>query len=89
MVGVPLRRVDRRRWTARPPGAPAREPLRAATRTCRRCSSSAAPQGARSINLAVAGAAKALAAAGVQVLHVIGARNEPVDDPERPAGART
>ncbi|AVT32708.1 MULTISPECIES: undecaprenyldiphospho-muramoylpentapeptide beta-N-acetylglucosaminyltransferase [unclassified Plantactinospora] len=38
-------------------------------------------QGARSINLAVAGAAKALAAAGVQVLHVIGARNEPVHVP--------
>ncbi|GAB3984658.1 undecaprenyldiphospho-muramoylpentapeptide beta-N-acetylglucosaminyltransferase [Plantactinospora veratri] len=38
-------------------------------------------QGARSINLAVAGAAKALAAAGVQVLHVIGARNEPVQVP--------
>lgn len=38
-------------------------------------------QGARSINLAMAGAAKALAAAGVQVLHVIGARNEPVDIP--------
>ncbi|MFX0594620.1 undecaprenyldiphospho-muramoylpentapeptide beta-N-acetylglucosaminyltransferase [Melissospora conviva] len=38
-------------------------------------------QGARSINLAVAGAAKALAAAGIQVLHVIGARNEPVPVP--------
>jgi UDP-N-acetylglucosamine--N-acetylmuramyl-(pentapeptide) pyrophosphoryl-undecaprenol N-acetylglucosamine transferase len=32
--------------------------------------------GARSINLAVAGAAKELARAGVQVLHVVGARNE-------------
>ncbi|MEV1289641.1 undecaprenyldiphospho-muramoylpentapeptide beta-N-acetylglucosaminyltransferase [Micromonospora sp. NPDC049679] len=38
-------------------------------------------QGARSINLAVAGAAKELARAGVQVLHVIGARNEPVSVP--------
>jgi UDP-N-acetylglucosamine--N-acetylmuramyl-(pentapeptide) pyrophosphoryl-undecaprenol N-acetylglucosamine transferase len=38
-----------------------------------------ASQGARSINLAVAGAAKALTSAGVQVLHVIGARNEDVD----------
>jgi UDP-N-acetylglucosamine--N-acetylmuramyl-(pentapeptide) pyrophosphoryl-undecaprenol N-acetylglucosamine transferase len=38
-------------------------------------------QGARSINLAVAGAAKELADAGVQVLHVIGARNEPVPVP--------
>jgi UDP-N-acetylglucosamine--N-acetylmuramyl-(pentapeptide) pyrophosphoryl-undecaprenol N-acetylglucosamine transferase len=40
-----------------------------------------ASQGARSINVAVAGAAKALAAAGVQVLHVMGARNEPVEIP--------
>jgi UDP-N-acetylglucosamine--N-acetylmuramyl-(pentapeptide) pyrophosphoryl-undecaprenol N-acetylglucosamine transferase len=38
-------------------------------------------QGARSINLAVTGAARALSAAGVQVLHVIGARNEPVTVP--------
>lgn len=38
-------------------------------------------QGARSINLAVAGAAKELANAGIQVLHVIGARNEPVSVP--------
>jgi UDP-N-acetylglucosamine--N-acetylmuramyl-(pentapeptide) pyrophosphoryl-undecaprenol N-acetylglucosamine transferase len=38
-------------------------------------------QGARSINLAVAGAAKAITAAGVQVLHVTGARNEPVEIP--------
>lgn len=38
-------------------------------------------QGARSINLAVAGAAKELARNGVQVLHVIGARNEPVSVP--------
>jgi UDP-N-acetylglucosamine--N-acetylmuramyl-(pentapeptide) pyrophosphoryl-undecaprenol N-acetylglucosamine transferase len=40
-----------------------------------------ASQGARSINLAVAGAAKALTAAGVQVLHIIGARNEDVEIP--------
>ncbi len=38
-------------------------------------------QGARSINLAVAGAAKELARNGIQVLHVIGARNEPVPIP--------
>jgi UDP-N-acetylglucosamine--N-acetylmuramyl-(pentapeptide) pyrophosphoryl-undecaprenol N-acetylglucosamine transferase len=37
-----------------------------------------ASQGARSINLAMAGAARALTDAGVQVLHVIGARNEDV-----------
>lgn len=40
-----------------------------------------ASQGARSINLAMAGAAKAITAAGVQVLHVTGARNEPVEVP--------
>jgi UDP-N-acetylglucosamine--N-acetylmuramyl-(pentapeptide) pyrophosphoryl-undecaprenol N-acetylglucosamine transferase len=40
-----------------------------------------ASQGARSINLAMAGAAKAVTAAGVQVLHVMGARNEPVEIP--------
>jgi UDP-N-acetylglucosamine--N-acetylmuramyl-(pentapeptide) pyrophosphoryl-undecaprenol N-acetylglucosamine transferase len=40
-----------------------------------------ASQGSRSINQAVAGAAKALTSAGVQVLHVIGARNEPVEIP--------
>jgi UDP-N-acetylglucosamine--N-acetylmuramyl-(pentapeptide) pyrophosphoryl-undecaprenol N-acetylglucosamine transferase len=40
-----------------------------------------ASQGARSINLAMAGAAKWLTAAGVQVLHVMGARNEPVPIP--------
>jgi UDP-N-acetylglucosamine--N-acetylmuramyl-(pentapeptide) pyrophosphoryl-undecaprenol N-acetylglucosamine transferase len=38
-------------------------------------------QGARSINLAIAGAAKAVSDAGVQILHVIGARNEDVDVP--------
>jgi UDP-N-acetylglucosamine--N-acetylmuramyl-(pentapeptide) pyrophosphoryl-undecaprenol N-acetylglucosamine transferase len=40
-----------------------------------------ASQGARSINLAMAGAAKAVTVAGVQVLHLIGARNEPVTIP--------
>jgi UDP-N-acetylglucosamine--N-acetylmuramyl-(pentapeptide) pyrophosphoryl-undecaprenol N-acetylglucosamine transferase len=40
-----------------------------------------ASQGARSINLAMAGAAKTLTAAGVQVLHIMGARNEPVEIP--------
>jgi UDP-N-acetylglucosamine--N-acetylmuramyl-(pentapeptide) pyrophosphoryl-undecaprenol N-acetylglucosamine transferase len=37
--------------------------------------------GARSINLAVAGAAKKLSHAGVQVLHVQGGRNDPFDVP--------
>jgi len=40
-----------------------------------------ASQGARSINLAMAGAAKAVTAAGIQVLHIIGARNEDVPIP--------
>jgi UDP-N-acetylglucosamine--N-acetylmuramyl-(pentapeptide) pyrophosphoryl-undecaprenol N-acetylglucosamine transferase len=40
-----------------------------------------ASQGARSINLAMADAAKAITAAGFQVLHIMGARNEPVSIP--------
>ena len=40
-----------------------------------------ASQGARAINLAMAGAAKAITSAGIQVLHVIGARNEWVEIP--------
>jgi UDP-N-acetylglucosamine--N-acetylmuramyl-(pentapeptide) pyrophosphoryl-undecaprenol N-acetylglucosamine transferase len=40
-----------------------------------------ASQGARSINLAMAGAAKAITASGVAVLHIMGARNEPVEIP--------
>src|SRR6185369_8892373 len=40
-----------------------------------------ASQGARSINLAMAGAAKAITGAGVQVLHVTGARNEGIEIP--------
>lgn len=40
-----------------------------------------ASQGARSINLAMAGAAKAISSAGIQVLHIIGARNEDVEIP--------
>jgi len=41
-----------------------------------------ASQGARSINVAMSAAAKALTAAGVQVLHVMGARNDPVAIPD-------
>jgi UDP-N-acetylglucosamine--N-acetylmuramyl-(pentapeptide) pyrophosphoryl-undecaprenol N-acetylglucosamine transferase len=37
--------------------------------------------GARTINLAVAGAAKKLSHAGIQVLHVQGGRNDPFDVP--------
>jgi UDP-N-acetylglucosamine--N-acetylmuramyl-(pentapeptide) pyrophosphoryl-undecaprenol N-acetylglucosamine transferase len=40
-----------------------------------------ASSGARSINQAVAGAAKAITSAGVQVLHIIGARNEDFEVP--------
>jgi UDP-N-acetylglucosamine--N-acetylmuramyl-(pentapeptide) pyrophosphoryl-undecaprenol N-acetylglucosamine transferase len=40
-----------------------------------------ASQGARTINLAVAGAAKRLAHAGIQVLHVQGGRNDPFEVP--------
>ena len=40
-----------------------------------------ASQGARTINLAVAGAAKKLTHAGVQVLHVQGGRNDPFEVP--------
>jgi len=40
-----------------------------------------ASAGARAINLAMAGAAKAVTAAGIQVLHIMGARNEPVEIP--------
>jgi UDP-N-acetylglucosamine--N-acetylmuramyl-(pentapeptide) pyrophosphoryl-undecaprenol N-acetylglucosamine transferase len=40
-----------------------------------------ASSGARSINLAVSGAARQITAAGVQVLHVIGARNEDFEVP--------
>ncbi|HLV58168.1 MAG TPA: undecaprenyldiphospho-muramoylpentapeptide beta-N-acetylglucosaminyltransferase [Natronosporangium sp.] len=37
--------------------------------------------GARTLNVAAAGAAKALSSAGIQVLHIIGARNEEVTVP--------
>jgi UDP-N-acetylglucosamine--N-acetylmuramyl-(pentapeptide) pyrophosphoryl-undecaprenol N-acetylglucosamine transferase len=40
-----------------------------------------ASQGARSINVAVSGAAKEITGAGIQVLHVTGARNESVEIP--------
>jgi UDP-N-acetylglucosamine--N-acetylmuramyl-(pentapeptide) pyrophosphoryl-undecaprenol N-acetylglucosamine transferase len=40
-----------------------------------------ASQGSRSINQAVAASAKAITQAGIQVLHVTGARNEPVEVP--------
>ncbi|HWG99075.1 MAG TPA: undecaprenyldiphospho-muramoylpentapeptide beta-N-acetylglucosaminyltransferase [Pilimelia sp.] len=79
LVGVPLRRaiagLDRAaaRATAR-----ARFGLRPDLPTL---FVSGGSSGARTINLAMVAAAKALASAGVQVLHVIGARNEPVSPP--------
>lgn len=79
VVGVPLRRgitgLDR---AAQQAAARAHFGLRPDLPTV---FVSGGSQGARSINLAVAGAAKELARAGVQVLHVIGARNEPVSVP--------
>ncbi|WP_239678560.1 undecaprenyldiphospho-muramoylpentapeptide beta-N-acetylglucosaminyltransferase [Natronosporangium hydrolyticum] len=79
LVGVPLRRsitgLDR---AARRAEARARLGLRPDAPVLFVFGAS---QGARSINLAMAGAAKAVTAAGVQVLHVIGARNEDVEIP--------
>jgi UDP-N-acetylglucosamine--N-acetylmuramyl-(pentapeptide) pyrophosphoryl-undecaprenol N-acetylglucosamine transferase len=96
-VGFPHQPVmDPRLRNARVVGVPLRTPIATLDRAARRAEARAhfglapdlptlfvfgASQGARSINLAIAGAAKAVAAAGVQVLHVIGARNEPVDIP--------
>jgi UDP-N-acetylglucosamine--N-acetylmuramyl-(pentapeptide) pyrophosphoryl-undecaprenol N-acetylglucosamine transferase len=40
-----------------------------------------ASQGSRTINVAMAGADRAVTGAGIQVLHVMGARNEPVPIP--------
>ncbi|HEX6497591.1 MAG TPA: undecaprenyldiphospho-muramoylpentapeptide beta-N-acetylglucosaminyltransferase [Micromonosporaceae bacterium] len=79
LVGVPLRpeiaRLDRAAWRAHACERFGLDPRRPVLFV------SGGSQGARSINLAVAGAAKALAASGIQVLHVIGARNEPVSVP--------
>jgi UDP-N-acetylglucosamine--N-acetylmuramyl-(pentapeptide) pyrophosphoryl-undecaprenol N-acetylglucosamine transferase len=81
---------------ARVVGVPLRQPLAALDRAARRQEARAhfgldpdlptlfvfgASQGARSINLAMAGAAKAITTAGVQVLHIMGARNDPVEIP--------
>ncbi|HEX5541616.1 MAG TPA: undecaprenyldiphospho-muramoylpentapeptide beta-N-acetylglucosaminyltransferase [Micromonospora sp.] len=79
MVGVPLRpaitRLDR---TAQRDAARAHFGLRPDLPVLFVAGGS---QGARTINLAVVGAAKELARAGIQVLHVIGARNESVSIP--------
>ncbi len=79
VVGVPLRpaitRLDRAALRARARAHFGLDPDRPTLFVF------GASQGARSINLAMAGAAKPLTAAGVQVLHVTGARNEPVEIP--------
>ena len=82
--------------TARVTGVPLRQSIATLDRAARRAEARAhfgldpdrptlfvfgASQGARSINLAMAGAAKALSTAGIQVLHIMGARNEPVEIP--------
>ena len=86
VVGVPLRpsiaTLDRAGRRGRGPRA-----LRAATPTCRRCSSPAARRAPARSTWRSPARPRSCPAAGVQVLHVIGARNEPVDDPDRPAGA--
>lgn len=80
VVGVPLRtaiaRLDR---AALRPQALAHFGLRADLPVL---FVSGGSSGARTINLAVAGAAKKLAHAGVQVLHVQGGRNEPFEVPD-------
>ncbi len=79
VVGVPLRtgitRLDR---TARRAEALAHFGLRPDLPVL---FVSGGSSGARSINLAVAGAAKEIAGAGVQVLHVQGGRNDPFEVP--------
>ena len=82
--------------TARVTGVPLRRSISTLDRAARRAQARAhfgldpslptlfvfgASQGARSINRAMAGAAKAVTSAGVQVLHIIGARNDDVEIP--------
>jgi UDP-N-acetylglucosamine--N-acetylmuramyl-(pentapeptide) pyrophosphoryl-undecaprenol N-acetylglucosamine transferase len=79
VVGVPLRpaiaRLDREERRAKARVRFGLDPYRPTILV------SGGSQGARSINLAMAGAARALTDAGVQVLHLMGARNEPVEVP--------
>ena len=81
VVGVPLRPADRDARPGRPAaggaGALRARPAPPDAVRVRRVA------GARSINLAVSGAAKQITSAGVQVLHVIGARNERLRGPGR------
>jgi UDP-N-acetylglucosamine--N-acetylmuramyl-(pentapeptide) pyrophosphoryl-undecaprenol N-acetylglucosamine transferase len=84
VVGVPLRRaistLDRAAMRAKARAHFGLDPDRPTLMV------SGGSQGARSINLAVAAAGQALGAAGVQVLHVIGARNT-LDDVPTNTGA--
>jgi UDP-N-acetylglucosamine--N-acetylmuramyl-(pentapeptide) pyrophosphoryl-undecaprenol N-acetylglucosamine transferase len=81
---------------ARVVGVPLRQPIATLDRSARRAEARVhfglkadlptlfvfgASQGARSINQAMAGAAREVTGAGVQVLHIIGARNEDVAIP--------
>jgi UDP-N-acetylglucosamine--N-acetylmuramyl-(pentapeptide) pyrophosphoryl-undecaprenol N-acetylglucosamine transferase len=79
VVGVPLRRtlttLDRPSMRARACGQFGLDPRWPVLFVF------GASQGARSINLAVSGAARSLTYAGIQVLHIIGARNDSFEVP--------
>ena len=96
-AGFPHQRVQEPRLKdARVVGVPLRTSIATLDRAARRAEARAyfglhpdlptlfvfgASNGARSINLAVSGAAKAITGAGVQVLHIIGAKNDEFDVP--------
>lgn len=96
-AGFPHQRTQARSLrNARVVGVPLRRSITALDRAARREEARAhfglrpdapvlfvfgASQGARTINLAMAGAAEAVTSAGVQVLHVMGARNDEVPIP--------
>ena len=67
---------DDLRASTGPRCAPRRASSSVSTRTCRPWSSPAAPRARATSTTAVAGAARALGDAGVQVLHVVGPKNE-------------
>jgi len=79
VVGVPLRQsittMDRAAWRAHARGQFGLDPYLPTLFVF------GASQGARSINQAVLGAARAITSAGIQVLHIIGARNDAIEVP--------